>query len=649
MSAPAAVLTSQYPEEAESAGKGTPSRSPLLSATQRVRLQRRQWPAASPRALALLALSVAVACALAVVYYFYRSAPSGALQSQGALATRACVTAGCQEHASFFHRSLNTRVDPCVYLDAYVCSLWSPSSPMASDLAGQMTLTRALRATESLTRDATSEALDAGGELGAQHKVVSAFLRKCIAQKDDDRRSLLSVRDFAARLGIPWPYDANHPSVPDTHPFEVLIRLDGRWGLELWCQTTVLKRRRQKPIPPVLVVRRTDMASAWLGLVDALDNNQGRMAYYKDIHRYTTWLAHYRRASNAPRSLYGVPVPDAATADRHLKTEREVLTALATVTNETGREAVDTTVGRLESLFSHLGDIPLVQFLVSFFNASGIHERSRVYVESRRFVVALDELLGKFGKDRLMEHIAWWFAQLCAVMASSKARLLIGGNEEFIDILIAPTTKRIPEGGEAWRFYEGEGRLMNPYRGLLYRYLSNTLTVTQAATASPLFYADYSGGGVLRAASFGGLATAFLEAALRMFDRRGIRIDEGEARAWMSPRAERQLYRRFHCSSNIGENMLQVASLRVAWEAYKNASSGGDSSSVEALDILDSHGNAQRYTSDQLFFLTYCRRFCSTGTGCKSAVRSLPDFGSVFGCAKGRPEEDDLSLCRFFT
>ncbi|XP_054920469.2 uncharacterized protein [Dermacentor andersoni] len=482
----------------------------------------------------------------------------------------------------------------------------------------------------------------------------------------------------------------------------------------------------------MLVVRRTDMASAWLGLVDALDNNQGRRAYYEDIH-----------------SLYGVPVPDAATADRHLKTEREVLTALATVANETGREAVDTTVGRLESLFSHLDGIPLVQFLVSFFNTSGIHKRSRVYVESRRFVVALDELLGKFGKDRLMEHIAWWFAQLCAVMVSSKARLLIGGNEvesetlkkahcfdmavawfgptlygsvayvtaaderravddflrallgdvhravtaiswtdettrramvrrlhemsvvtsqepeeasraalsevwsnstkEFIDILTAPTTKRISEGGEAWRFYEGEGRLVNPYRGLLYRYLSNTLTVTHAATASPLFYADYSGGGVLRAASFGGLATAFLEAALRMFDRRGIRIDEGEARAWMSPRAERQLYRRFHCSSVIGENMLQVASLRIAWEAYKNASSGGDSSSVEALDILDSHGNAQRYTSDQLFFLTYCRHFCSTGTGCHSAVRSLPDFGSVFGCAKGRPEEDDLSQCRFFT
>lgn len=222
-------------------------------------------------------------------------------------------------------------------LDAYVCSLWAPSSALASDLAGQMALAWTLRATESLTRDATSEALDA---------------------------------------------------------------------------TAVLKSRRQKPIPPMLVIRRTDMASVWLELVDALDNNQGRMAYYEDIH-----------------SLYGVPVPNATTVARHLKTEREVLTALATVVNETSREAVDTTVDRLEPVFSNLGGIPLAKFILSFFNASGIHERSRVYFDSRRFVVAVDELLGKFGKDQLMEHIAWWFAQLCAVLASSKARLLIGGNE----------------------------------------------------------------------------------------------------------------------------------------------------------------------------------------------------------------------------
>ncbi|KAL3196842.1 hypothetical protein MRX96_014937 [Rhipicephalus microplus] len=73
-----------------------------------------------------------------------------------------------------------------------------------------------------------------------------------------------------------------------------------------------------------------------------------------------------------------------------------------------------------------------------------------------------------------------------------------------------------------------------------------------------------------------------------------------------------------------------------------------DSALGGALDIVDSNGKIQRYTSDQLFFLTYCRRFCNKHTSCNLAVRSLADFNSVFGCSKRRPEEDDLSQYRFF-
>lgn len=439
---------------------------------------------------------------------------------------------------------------------------------------------------------------------------------------------------------------------------------------------------------------------------------------------------------------------------RHLDTEREVLQALTSIVNETRREAVDTTVERVELAFTNLNDIRLTQLILYFFNASGIHKRSRVYIESRRFVVAVDEVLGRFSREQIMEHLAWWFAQLCAMLASSEARMLIGGNEaqsqalkkawcfnlaaawfgptvystvsnfvvaeqrrsvtdfqqgllvhvrhaveniswsdettrrammrrlselrvynweddvkrtppqsqgsqavlsedwsnstqEFLEALITTVMERLSKHAVSWRPYEDSRWLQRPYDGLSYAYLTNTLSVRQAATTSPLFYSDYGGEGVLRAASFGGLATAFLESALRMFDRRGIRTDEGQPWAWMSPRSERQLYRRLGCSNDIGENMLQVGSLRVAWEAYKNVSQS-DSPLGGALDIVNWQGKTQRYTADQVFFLTYCRRFCSKGMSCNAAVRSLPDFGAVFGCAKQRSEEDDLSQCRFF-
>ncbi|XP_037528309.1 endothelin-converting enzyme-like 1 [Rhipicephalus sanguineus] len=769
-SAPAVVQTPPFPKKDERAGKSTPGRSGLSSAAHTMSSLLRKQQAATPRIVPVLAVSAVLACTLAV-YFLYRTTLSGASKSQASLASHVCVAAECEEHASFFRRNLYTRADPCVDLDAHVCSHWAPSSALASHLTRDMALAWTLRVTDSLVADNVSDdASYSQGTWVTERKVISAFLRKCVAQKDDNPDSLRSVREFASELGIPWPYVVNDSAVQRTNPFEVLIRLDVLLGLQLWCQelmrgstasirplrklrwkfsspkkacsyfvqTAVLKQLREKPIPPMLVISRTDTASVWLDLVDALDRNQGRVAYYQNIN-----------------SLYGVPLPNASTMTRHLKMERDVLTALATVVNETNREAVDTTLDRIELAFTHLGDIPLAKFMLSFFNASGIHERSRVYIDSRRFVVAVDELLGKYGRGPLMEHIAWWFTQLCAVMASNKARMLITGNEagsrtvkktwcfylasawfgptlysiishftpaeerrtvddfersllghvnravknmswtdettrramirrlnemrvdnwqgdanatssllreetealtpedwsntteEFLDILIAKMSERLSKHAQSRRPYEGKRWLQKPYDGLRYAYLSNTLVVMQATTASPLFYPSYARGGVLSAASFGGLATAFLETALRMFDRQGIRIDEGQARAWMSARAERQLFRRLRGSSGIGENMLQAGSLQVAWQAYKSASPS-DSPLGGALDIADSHGKTQRYTADQLFFLTYCRRFCNKQTSCNSAARSLADFGSVFGCAKRRPEEDDLSQYRFF-
>ncbi|KAL1420331.1 hypothetical protein MTO96_024415 [Rhipicephalus appendiculatus] len=595
----------------------------------------RKEAAATPRMVPVLVVSAVLISALAV-YYLYHTVLSGPSESQASLANRVCIAAGCEEHAAFFRRSLHTRADPCVDLDAHVCSRWKPSSALASDLTRDMALAWTLRATDWLVGDNSSDdASYSQGPRDAERKVIAAFLRKCIAQKDDDPDSLRSVREFASRLGIPWPYVVNDSAVQRVNPFEVLIRLDVLWGLQLWCQTAVLKQLREKPIPPMLVISRTDTASAWLDLVDALDRNQGRVAYYQNIN-----------------SLYGVPLPNASTMARHLKTERDVLTTLATVVNETNREAVDTTLERIELAFNHLDDIPLTKFLLSFFNASGIHGRSRVYIDSRRFVVAVDELLGKYDRSQLMEHIAWWFTQLCTVMASNKARMLITGNEaesrtvkktwcfhlaaawfgptlyssmshiapieetravddfqravlghvlhavetmswtdettrramvrrlnemrvdnwqedanvtssmrpeeslavaaedwfndtqEFIDILIAKMSERLSKHAQLSRPLEDKRWLRKPYDGLRYSHLSNTLVVMQAATASPLFYSGYTRGGALRAASFGGLATSFLESALRMFDRQGIRIDEGQERAWMSARSERQLFRR---------------------------------------------------------------------------------------------------------
>ncbi|KAK8767586.1 hypothetical protein V5799_005628 [Amblyomma americanum] len=134
-------------------------------------------------------------------------------------------------------------------------------------------------------------------------------------------------------------------------------------------------------------------------------------------------------------SLYGVAVPNESSTARHLSIERVVLATLSTGANETGRAAVHTTVARLEPLFSSFNGYPLSNTIMYAFNASGIHAHSWVYISSHRHLVAADWLLGKFGRRQLLENIAWWFAQVCAMMASRKASVLIAGDAEGSEVL----------------------------------------------------------------------------------------------------------------------------------------------------------------------------------------------------------------------
>ncbi|KAK8778247.1 hypothetical protein V5799_020409 [Amblyomma americanum] len=744
-----ASVTSPEFRKSPSAEKKTTSNlglTPLaswISGKLKKRKPKKSPPSRQAACIVLATVLLVLAVAVAVAAY-YRYSPLSGGQRFGADDHGVCASADCKLHASFFRRRLDTRIDPCADFDAYVCSLWSPASGLARDLVEEMALSWTLKAAWFLTKEISGGRYDANGSfahdqdeaVSTGRRAAAAFVQKCIAQKDDDADSLRMVRRFAASIGIPWPYDES-ATRHSAHPFAVLVKLDVLWGLELWSQTVVLKNNGGKANPPMLVIRKTGMAAAWLDFVGLLDKNGGRRAYYKEIQK-----------------LYGLPMPSEATMTAHLVLERAVLTTLAASVNETGREAVYTTVARLESLFSNLNGYPLSRTILSVFKSSGIVAQSGVYITDRHFLAATDWLLGKFSRRQLLEHIAWWFAQICVVMASRKARVLVTSSEdgsrmlktsrcletaaawfgpalyymsdaedfaaerregvdrflrgltaqtqralaattwvdehtrrvmeqrlrdlrvvawmeqlessggppqdqswgsfsnywydpkkEFLENWITAAGHRLREKGAAGLLREEKYWLASPYQGVLYAYLTNLVEVSHAALAGPLFYAQKEAG-VLRAASFGGLATAFLDAALRMFDLRGIRIEGGQPRSWMSPFAEQQLYKRLRCSSVNGENLLQVASLRVAWDAYKNDS--GALTSGEQLGILDWSGRLQLYTPDQIFFLTYCLRFCNTGINCGAAVRSLPYFGTAFGCGKRLTDEDEKKQCRFF-
>ncbi|KAK8776491.1 hypothetical protein V5799_030166 [Amblyomma americanum] len=233
------------------------------------------------------------------------------------------------------------------------------------------------------------------------------------------------ARDLVEEMALSWTLKAARFLTKETS--------GGRYdanGSFAHDQTVVLKNNGGKANPPMLVIRKTGMAAAWLDFVDLLDKNGGRRAYYKEIQR-----------------LYGLPVPSEATMTAHLVLERAVLTTLAASVNETGREAVYTTVARLESLFSNLNGYPLSRTILSVFKSSGIVAQSGVYITDRHFLAATDWLLGKYSRRQLLEHIAWWFAQICVVMASRKARMLVMSSEDGSRML---KTSRCLETAAAW-------------------------------------------------------------------------------------------------------------------------------------------------------------------------------------------------------
>ncbi|KAH7936132.1 hypothetical protein HPB52_018581 [Rhipicephalus sanguineus] len=244
--------------------------------------------------------------------------------------------------------------------------------------------------------------------------------------------------------------------------------------------------------------------------------------------------------------------------------------------------------------------------------------------------------------------------------------------EEFLDILITKMWERLSNHAQSWRPYEDKRRLQKPSEGLRYAYLSNTLVVMQDTTASSLFYSGYARGCVESAPSFGGLATAFLvpygqsacpvaaaptvsTAATwkhwNIFSYVAQPSTQTGPPCWTSTADSAFLgapLRSFSSPSAVVEHIKRALSALLDFITGTALRARLDSTLGGALDIADSHGKTQRYTLDQLFFLTYCRRFCSKQTSCNSAARSLADFGSVFGCAKRRPEEDELSQYRFF-
>ncbi|KAK8776629.1 hypothetical protein V5799_030026 [Amblyomma americanum] len=142
-----------------------------------------------------------------------------------------CTSAACAELSDVFKGTLNYSVDPCVDLDAFVCSKglrrgeggWPGSRTIVTHLIKEYQL------------DMVHLFLDGKTEFAAS-RVVSDFLRECTGS-DEAQPSVDTFKDLFELMPLPWPFDPS--DVKHVHPLEAVLTLSLKWGIDTWFRAYV--------------------------------------------------------------------------------------------------------------------------------------------------------------------------------------------------------------------------------------------------------------------------------------------------------------------------------------------------------------------------------------------------------------------------
>ncbi|XP_075553651.1 endothelin-converting enzyme 2-like [Dermacentor variabilis] len=183
-----------------------------------------------------------------------------------------------------------------------------------------------------------------------------------------------------------------------------------------------------------------------------------------------------------------------------------------------------------------------------------------------------------------------------------------------------------------------------------YSYYYNSVHFAVGALEPPLFHAEGS-----FAITYGSLGTLLASSMARAFDDRGIMYDKGEESPWWSSGGD-AYKKRVECGLKAGASRpgqdaarssplwLLVLGLRTSYAAFREAVKGERTVDVFRLEGLE------KYSDDQVFFMTYCLMTCAVGSNgddCNVPVRQSRKFAYAFKCADKTPM-NPKERCPFF-
>lgn len=185
----------------------------------------------------------------------------------------------------------------------------------------------------------------------------------------------------------------------------------------------------------------------------------------------------------------------------------------------------------------------------------------------------------------------------------------------------------------------------------LYQPMLNTMLVPAALLTPPFF-------GTIPAIDFGSVGHLAAHEMMHAFDVNSRKRDDNLiSRDWWSPRSVEEYNKRVLCLRNSAkgggaapdlsepdddkdsEMMSDVLGLPGLLDAY-----AAETSLPESLLHL---GGLERYTSDQLFFVSFCYKWCSNkrpgrrypdfSVRCNMPLKNTPEFASAFSCSEDSP------------
>ncbi|CAN7947450.1 unnamed protein product [Ixodes pacificus] len=174
--------------------------------------------------------------------------------------------------------------------------------------------------------------------------------------------------------------------------------------------------------------------------------------------------------------------------------------------------------------------------------------------------------------------------------------------------------------------------------GMAYQHIFNSISVGVEMLEYPLYYHDGS-----PAINYGGLGHSFALRLVEAFSGKGVQFSpRGVLTSWWTPQYKDRYNRREKCGK-WSSVFPEVPAMEVAFRAFKESAKEED----EGLDL------SEKYTGDQVFFMSLCRAYCErqgdliVSPRCNKAVSNSREFAKAFKCAKGT-NMNPASKCSFF-